>query len=78
MADLHPGDGNRKLHDYWTRSPEGLAKWRFSPHPWTALYNHLVKYLPPDVARRTTSAWFKDVFGYPPSARQGKNPVGKG
>ncbi len=78
MADLRPGDGNAEaLHRYWTKGP-GLAKWAASPHPWAALDRHLKKYMDNDKARRTTSAWFEDVFGYPPSARQGKNPVGLG
>jgi hypothetical protein len=74
------GHGNAaRLKRYWTEDPEGLAKWAHSRHPWTALRNHLLKYIhDPAEADRTASAWFKDVFGYASSARQGKNPVGKG
>lgn len=75
MADTTPGDNQLKA--YWTRGA-GLAKWATSPHPWTTLYNHLVKFLGPERARRVTSAWFEDVFGYPPSARGGRNPTGPG
>lgn len=64
--------------EYWTRDPEGLAKWAKSPHPWTALYRHLVTKMSPVLARKLTSTYFKIVFGYPPSARQGSNPVGRG
>jgi hypothetical protein len=72
------GGGAQELRDYWTKGA-GLAKWVDSPHPFSALRNHLLKYIhDPAEADRTAAAWFKDVFGYPPSARQGKNPVGKG
>jgi hypothetical protein len=67
-----------RLKRYWTKDPEGLAKWRDKPHPWTSLYRHLLKYLPEGIAKRTASAWFEDVFGYPPGARKGKNPTGPG
>lgn len=68
----------QQLRDYWTKG-EGLAKWVDSPHPFSALRNHLLKYIhDPHRADATAAAWFKDVHGYPPSARQGKNPVGKG
>jgi hypothetical protein len=51
-----------ELHEYWTRG-EGLAKWADSPHPWTALYGHLRKYIgDDDKARRTASQWYHDVF----------------
>jgi hypothetical protein len=52
-----------ELHAYWTKDPRGLAKWATSPHPWTALYSHLVKFMPPDKAKRTTSAWHFEVLG---------------
>lgn len=76
MPDLHPGDPGR-LKEYWTRGP-GLAKWATSPHPWTALYHHLLKYLPPGEAKRVASQWFHDTFGFWPGSRGGKNPVGPG
>lgn len=68
----------REGRKYWTRSAEGLAKWARKAHPWTSLYRHLVTKMDPETARRLTSSYFKAVFGYAPSARQGKNPVGKG
>jgi hypothetical protein len=78
MADLHPGDGGAKnLKEYWTKGP-GLAKWATSPHPWTALYHHLLKYLPEAEAKRVASQWFHDVTGMWPGERKGKNPLGRG
>jgi hypothetical protein len=76
-ADTKPSvnDGHQ-LHEYWTKSAEGLAKWAGKPHPWTALHSHLVKHMKnPDMAARVTSAWFHDVFGVWPSQRAKK---GKG
>lgn len=59
-----PASGDR-LHRYWTTG-EGLAKWRANPHPWTALYHHLRKYLPDNEAKRTATVWFHEVTGrYP-------------
>lgn len=78
MADLHPGDGGAKnLKEYWTKGP-GLAKWLTSPHPWTALYNHLKKYIPDEEAKRVASQWFHDTTGMWPGERKGKNPLGRG
>jgi hypothetical protein len=68
------------LKHYWTRG-EGLAKWRDSAHPWTALYRHLRKHMadrPASVVRAVTSRWFHDATGHWPAERKGKNPVGKG
>lgn len=62
---------------YWTKG-EGLAKWVSSPHPWTTLYTHLLKYMSPARAKRTASQWFKDVFGIWPGERKGDNPFGPG
>lgn len=67
-----------KLKRYWTKDPEGLAKWRDHPHPWTALYRHLKKHMPDEMAKRVASEWFTEVFGYAPGSRGGKNPVGPG
>lgn len=69
-------DGSN-LKQYWTKGP-GLAKWAKSPHPWTALYNHLKKHMPAAKAKRVASQWFHDVFGIWPGEREGKNPAGKG
>jgi hypothetical protein len=76
VADPRPGSRGY-LRWYWTKGP-GLRKWRFSPHPWTALRRHLLGKVPLLYLNQIVSAWFEDAFGYPPSARQGKNPVGKG
>lgn len=70
-----------ELHSYWTKG-EGLAKWATKPHPWTALYHELLKYLNPELAKRTASQWFHDVFGYWPGSdlnrvSHGKPPRGK-
>jgi 2'-5' RNA ligase len=72
--------GNAKaLHEYWTRNPEGLAKWADKPHPWTALYKHLRKYIKNlNEAKATAAKWFHDVKGYWPGDQKGKNPVGPG
>lgn len=80
-ATASPRPGSRGyLKWYWTRGP-GLARWRGSPHPWTTLRRHLGRVIDdktPNVIDRITSAWFAEVFGYPPSARGGKNPTGRG
>jgi hypothetical protein len=76
-ANPRPGSPGY-LKWYWTKSPEGLAKWRSSPHPWTALYNHLAKHMNPAMAKRVASQWFHDTMGYWPGSRGGKNPVGPG
>lgn len=66
------------LKSYWTHG-EGLAKWIDRPHPWTALYHHLRKYIENDaLAKRTASRWFHDATGMWPGERKGKNPVGPG
>jgi hypothetical protein len=50
------------------------------PHPWTALYRHLLRHMGGnvDLAKRTASQWFHDATGMWPGERKGKNPVGKG
>lgn len=75
-SDVHRGNA-RQLHDYWTRG-KGLAKWADHPHPWTALYHHLLRFLPPGEAKRTAAQWFHDVKGYWPGDQKGRNPVGPG
>lgn len=67
-----------KLKHYWTRDPEGLAKWANHAHPWTALFRHLVKYVGRERAQRIASQWFKEVFGIWPGERFGDNPRGRG
>ncbi len=76
--DIHPGDkGARQLHHYWTRGA-GLARWANNAHPWTSLYHHLMRHMPPEEAKRTAAKWFHDVFGIWPGERKGANPVGPG
>lgn len=78
MVDLNPGDrGGKQLERYWTRSPEGLAKWAYSPTPWRALYSHLVKFVP-TFAAELTETYFRKVFGIKSGWRRGSNPVGPG
>lgn len=74
-ADTHPGDG--ALKTYWTEG-EGLAKWIDEPHRWTALYHHLKKHMPDELAKRTAAQWFRDTLGFWPGEQKGSNPVGPG
>jgi hypothetical protein len=69
-------EGAARLHAYWTKG-EGLAKWAGSPHPWTSLYHHLVKYMPPDKAKRTAAEWFHQVFGFWPGSDLNRVTHGK-
>jgi hypothetical protein len=68
--------GGEQLHEYWTRGA-GLAKWAETPKPWTALYGHLVKFMPPEKAKRTAAEWFHDVFGFWPGADLNRVAHGK-
>lgn len=63
-------EGAHQLHEYWTKG-EGLAKWADTPHPWTALYHHLLKYMPPGEAKATAAKWYHDVFGHWPGDHNG-------
>lgn len=74
--DVTPG--GEQLHHYWTKDKEGLAKWAGSPHPFTALYRHLVKHVGPERAKRMAAKWHKEVFGIWPGEKAGKNPAGPG
>lgn len=81
MADTRPGDGpGDQLKRYWTRDPRGLAKWATKPHPWTSLFNHLVKHLNgnKNFAARLTETYFVEVFGFHSGSRKGRNPTGPG
>lgn len=70
VATGHEGDAER-LHHYWTAG-EGLAKWTKSPHPWTALYHHLLKHIKNEAeAKATAAAWYHDVFHTWPGAHHG-------
>lgn len=68
--------GAEQLHAYWTHG-EGLAKWADTPTPWTSLYHHLLKYLPPGEAKQTASEWFHDVFGFWPGSDLNRVTHGK-
>ncbi len=61
-------EGARRLHDYWTKDPRGLAQWAASEDPWTELYHHLLKYIEPEKAKRTAAQWFFDVFHFWPGS----------
>ena len=75
---LYFRDDGGNLKQYWVHGA-GLKKWAGSPHPWTALYRHILKHVGnPNKAKRIASQWFHDHFGYWPGHRKGKNPVGKG
>ena len=76
MVDLNPTDN--QLKHYWTKDPRGLAKWVGHLHPWTALRNHLRKYVGQERANRIASQWFHEVFGIWPGERKGQNPLGPG
>lgn len=83
MVEKSPQDmvATDRLHRYWTKG-EGLAKWAETPHPWTSLHQHLLKYMPDDEARRTATVWFHEVFGFYPGSdgnrvTHGKPPRGK-
>lgn len=65
-ADAKPGDQNN-IKDYWTKDPRGLAKWVDKPHPWTALYHHLRKHMPDEMAKRVASEWYHEVKGHWPN-----------
>lgn len=65
-ADAHVGDG--QLKRYWLG--KGLSRWAASPHPWTALFNHLRKYIKnTTLLKKTVSRWYIDHFGRTPNRR---------
>lgn len=73
-VDTHPG--GEQLKHYWVYG-EGAAKWS----TWTELYHHLVKYLNPEMAKRTAAEWFHLRYGFWPGAdvnrvKHGKPPRG--
>lgn len=71
-------DGS-ELHDYWTRDPEGLAKWADTATPYENLYEHLLEHMhgDSDKAHRTAAAWFHDVFHYWPGSDKNRVAHGK-
>jgi hypothetical protein len=73
-VDTHPG--GEQLKHYWLFG-EGAAKWS----TWTELYDHLIKYLSPGMAKRTAAQWFHERYGDWPGSdtnrvRHGKSPRG--
>lgn len=58
--DTHPG--GEQLKHWWVYG-EGAALWA----TWTELEEHLLKYLKPEVAKRTAQVWYHLRYGhYPP------------
>ena len=63
--DVTPG--HDQLHHYWTRDPEGLARWAESATPWQTLVDNLVEEVkdkPLEVLKKWASRWFIEVFHY--------------
>jgi hypothetical protein len=54
--DAHPGD--EQLKHYWLFG-EGASRWS----TWTELYHHLLKYLNPEMAKRTAAEWYHLRYG---------------
>lgn len=67
-----------QLKRYWTESAEGRAKWVDHAHPFTALYRHLKRHLPDEMAKRVAAEWFHLVKGFWPGSQRGKNKTGPG
>jgi hypothetical protein len=65
-VDTHPG--GEQLKHYWLHG-EGAAKWA----TWTELYHHLVKYLSPEMAKRTAAEWFHERYGYWPGDQRNQH-----
>ncbi len=61
--------GAEQLQHYWTRDPEGLAKWASHPHPFTALVGHLRKYVADPEGLAAT--YYHIVFGHWPGEHHG-------
>ncbi len=60
-----------RLKRYWTKEPEGLAKWAVGHvHPWTALYKHLKHHMPDEMAKRVASQWYFEVKGHRPGSKR--------
>lgn len=69
-VDTHPG--GEQLKHYWLYG-EGAAKWS----TWTELYHHLIKYLNPEMAKRTAAEWFHQRFGIWPGSDKNRAIHGK-
>ena len=68
--DITPG--HDELHHYWVAGP-GLAKWAFSPKPWTTLVALLTRHVGLHRAKIYASRWFIEHFGF--AAGSDKNRV---
>jgi phage portal protein BeeE len=66
---LERAKNDEQLHHYWTKG-KGLAKWAGSPHPWTTLYHHLVKFVGPERAKRMAAQWHHEVLGRWPGEKK--------
>jgi hypothetical protein len=67
-AVANPTPGSRGFLKFWWTKGKGRAKW----NSWTELYHHLVKYMPPPMAKRVAAQWFHDVKGYWPGDRRNR------
>jgi 8-oxo-dGTP pyrophosphatase MutT (NUDIX family) len=69
----HPDlPGHDQLHHYWTQDPDGLAQWADHPHPYTALYQEILKHVhEPAKAHAIAAAWYHDVFHHWPAEGRG-------
>lgn len=67
-TDTHPG--GEGLKHWWTETPEGLAEWVDSEHPYTTLYEKLLEHMDGNevLAHKTAGAWYFKVFGHGPTA----------
>lgn len=72
VAAAEGGDRN-SLKNYFTKDPRGLKRWRGKKHPWTALFRILRRHLDPERAKRTASAWYREVFGHMPNQKRKVN-----
>lgn len=59
--DVTPG--HDELRHYWVAGP-GLAKWAFSPKPWTTLVALLARHVGLRKAKIYASRWFIEHFGF--------------
>lgn len=66
-----------RLKIYWAYG-KGRQKWINSPHPWTTLRNHLLKFVGPETVDGLTSNIFHMATGIWPGDRKGDNPLGPG
>lgn len=68
-VDMNPlSEGGKR---FWTKTAKGLAKWATHPHPWQALYDHIIKWegMTPAYAKRIAGEWYYEVFGHGPTAK---------